>query len=67
MKREDKMKALGIINDWGGTVQTKVVLDTQVKDDYLGIFECPPTTIEQLMDAGYTMSMHEGFLLIDKY
>ena len=67
MKKEDKMKALEIINDNGGTVDTRPVLNNQVKDAYLAVIECPPITIKHLMNAGYNMSMHKGFLLLDKY
>ena len=67
MKKEDKMNALEIINDSGGTVNTRPVLHNQVEDDYLAVIDCPSLTIRRLMEAGYTMSIHKGFLLLDKY
>lgn len=73
MKKDDKMKALEIINDNGGTVDTMPTLNGFVKHEYLALLEAPHITIKKLIEAGYHVSVHQTYghpsnlLLLDKY
>lgn len=66
MKREDKLKALEIINDNGGTVETKPTINGFVKDDFLAITDCSGNTINRLLAVGFMLSMNEGRLFVNK-
>lgn len=67
MKKEDKVEALMIINKNGGTVNVMPTINGFIKEEYLGIIDCPHVTIKTLISQGYSLSMLSGILLVDKF
>ena len=67
MTREDMLAAVEICMKHRGTVEFKPVVGTQVKDDYIGLVYACPALISELVKAGYSLSLSDGHILIDKY
>lgn len=67
MKREDILAVVEICMRHRGTVEFKPVVGTQVKDDCIGLVYACPALIDELVKAGYSLSLNDGHILIDKY
>jgi hypothetical protein len=70
MRTQDFLKAIEIISQ---NHSSKIVINYcppngQVKiDNSIGILECCAAVTSKLNDEGYSLSMHNGFLNVDKY
>lgn len=61
MKREDILAAVEICMKHIGTVEFKP------KDNYIGLVYACPALINELVKAGYLLSLNDGHILVDKY
>jgi len=73
MKQVDRIKALTIITEVQSTCSAVVVKigsvtsEDQVKHDTLSIIDCPAAVVNYLKGEGFTLSMCNGELSVNKY
>jgi len=67
MRKEDMMVAVEICMKHRGTVEFHPVVGTQVTDKYIGLIYACPALINELVKEGYSLSLNDGHILVDKY
>lgn len=66
MTKENKMKAIELLSEHVCTVQMKAIIDGRVHDEFLAITDCCHNAIKVLFEHGYTVSMNNGKMIVDK-
>ena len=67
MTNENKMKAIEICMKNRATVEFHPVIKKMVYEQYLGLTYACPMVINNLVEAGFSLSMNDGHIIIDKY
>ena len=67
MTKENKMKAIELLSEHVATVQMKAIIDGHVYDDKIAITDCCHNAIKVLFENGYTVSMNNGKMIVDKF
>lgn len=67
MKLENLLKAIEIISEHHSTeiIINRVGEDNMANAKNLYITNCVPAVVNKLKDAGFSLSMHRGMLLVD--
>lgn len=67
MNEVQKTRAVGICRKHRATVEFHPVITGKVYQEYLGMTYACPAVINELVKEGFSLSLHEGHIIIDNY
>lgn len=67
MTKENKMKAIELLMNQNCTIEMCAVIDGRVHDDCIALTDSCHNAIKTLIDNGYSVSIQEGKMLVNKY
>ena len=67
MTKENKMKAIELLSEQVCTVEMKAIINGHVHGDMIAITDCCHNAIAKLLEYGFSVSMKDGKLIVDKY